>query len=1115
MGIPAYFRWISERYPKIMVDCVEFVDYDEDTGTERRIDASKANPNGLEFDNLYLDMNGIIHPCTHPEDGPAPTTEQEMFDAVCAYVDRVFSIVRPRRLLYMAIDGVAPRAKINQQRSRRFRSAREAEEQREEKKKLRSEWRDMGLQVAPEDPDAPPPFDSNVITPGTPFMSRLAIALRSFVAERLANDSAWRGLRVLFSDASMPGEGEHKIAEFIRVERAQPGYDPVLRHVMYGLDADLIMLALSTHEVCFSILREEVFQKRGEQRNGRGVGPGGSAANPRGSHSSYDQSGREVAQIDSTLDPKFRSVMQADGLQLRKEIGNRKPFHFLHVNVLREYLDAEYRDDIEREIADAPGTEVLFNLERVIDDFVFLCFFVGNDFLPHLPTLDIREGAVDYLIELYKTQLPQIGYLTSDGGEVDFARVRKMLLPIGLKEDEIFKERARREVQKKQRRERDEQDRARERKDVEELVGPARPNARPAPAAKDRRGRRIGTTLAPEGEPMVALGIKNKTPRYGSGENNARAEAAVRAVLARPDKPRNKDGSSPALKRKKPDSEEIKPSKKSKTLPSNAEGGASADLSGGAGGSASDANDGGDEAKAPAITGSGEVKTVAEFKDALHQRMREKNVIKQPSDDVKLGEDGWKARYYENKFHWKEDDVAPKQDLLRTYFEGLYWVMKYYYSGCISWGWYYPYHYAPFASDLVECDIVTEDIHLDMGVPFKPFTQLQAVMPASSGKLVLPKCYSDLMTNPMSPILDYYPEDFELDLNGKRFAWQGVALLPFIDEKRLNSAIAGLDSQLTDEERKRNSFGECHIVTARDSDLGRLAGELTTGTQTVVPGEVAAGLFFGTVSSALSGSTESVVFSEFHLPPFKPHSSALLPDAVAPAPQLHDGHRTHFRHGGWKLARFGSLGRAARELSDARLQRAGGGPRRGRGRGRGGHNGPRNARPHAGGAGAYSAAPPTAQHAWMQRSRHAQPHGGGGGYGGGNRSRYAPPAAQAPHRAPQQPQWVQPGGYYQGGAYAQRAQQQPYQRRGGGRQHHQYGGNEPSFAQNGAYQPQWAQGAYQPYHPAPPYGQQQPYQPAQQQQAPLGGGLAGPTASLLRRGGRGGRGRGRGGGGAH
>ena len=109
MGVPKFYRWLSERYPLI----------------NQLISSTTMLP---EIDNFYLDMNGIIHACTHPNDSnlSIKLSLRDMILAIFRYIDRcVTTIVKPKKLLYLAIDGVAPRAKLNQQRSRRFRAGEE------------------------------------------------------------------------------------------------------------------------------------------------------------------------------------------------------------------------------------------------------------------------------------------------------------------------------------------------------------------------------------------------------------------------------------------------------------------------------------------------------------------------------------------------------------------------------------------------------------------------------------------------------------------------------------------------------------------------------------------------------------------------------------------------------------------------------------------------------------------------------------------------------------------------------------------------------------------------------------------------------------------------------
>lgn len=310
-------------------------------------------------------MNGIIHPCTHPEDRPAPRNEDEMMVAIFECIDRIFNIVRPRKVLYMAIDGVAPRAKMNQQRSRRFRASKETVEKVNEIKRIRAELLIRGAEL-PAEKAKEEHFDSNCITPGTPFMARLSECLHYYIHERLNNDPGWQGVKVILSDANVPGEGEHKIMDYIRKQRAQPDHDPNTQHCLCGADADLIMLGLATHEPNFTIIREEFKPNKPRPCNICGqIG-----------HEMKDCIGGVAAAEDES-----------------QKISAETDFIFVRLNVLKEYLERELQ---------MPNLPFKYDFERAIDDWVFMCFFVGNDFLPHLPSLEIREGAIDRLVRLYK-----------------------------------------------------------------------------------------------------------------------------------------------------------------------------------------------------------------------------------------------------------------------------------------------------------------------------------------------------------------------------------------------------------------------------------------------------------------------------------------------------------------------------------------------------------------------------------------------------------------------------------------------------------------------------------------------------------------------------------------
>lgn len=621
-----------------------------------------------------------------------------MMVAIFECIDRLVAIVRPRKLLYMAIDGVAPRAKMNQQRSRRYRSSKEVAEKVAEIKRIRETLAARGC-VLPPEKEKGEHFDSNCITPGTPFMERLSTCLNYYIHDRINNNPAWRNVKVILSDANVPGEGEHKIMDYIRKQRAAPDYDPNLQHVLCGADADLIMLGLATHEPNFTIIREEFLPNK-----------------PR------------PCEICSGLGHEMsacQGIKTVDG-QKGPDVPVAKAVEFIFVRlcVLKEYL--------EREL-EMPNLPFEYNFERVLDDWVFMCFFVGNDFLPHLPSLEIRENAIDRLINLYKSAVYKTKTFLTDSGDVNLAAVQYIMTNLGYVEDQIFRTRQHKEQQFKMR---DKLKKKQQRQQQPNFSAMHESQFAPTP---------LGRGVAP----TALQDIRQEAAKFRMQGNN-------------------EDGGNDSRRGRKRPHDSVAP-------------------------------------------GEGEADDDEEEEHC--------------NDEVRLWEAGFKDRYYESKFDVLPENLDFRHRVAKQYVEGLCWVLKYYYQGCVSWNWYFPYHYAPFASDFIDLGGMKIDWSTDTK-PFNPLEQLMSVFPTASSSHV-PEPWAELMKDPMSPIIDFYPEDFKIDLNGKKFAWQGVALLPFVDEVRLYKALDPMRDKLTDAERKRNSLGGNRLSVGPDCDgfetLSRIA----------------------------------------------------------------------------------------------------------------------------------------------------------------------------------------------------------------------------------------------------------------------------------------------------
>ena len=303
MGIPSYFSHIVKNHSEII----------------KRLDKLKS------INNIYLDSNSIIYDTlriiSKEYTGNDDKFEDLLIQGVIDKLDEYLHFIKPTGVVFIAFDGVAPVAKLEQQRTRRYKSY------------LLNDIRSKL------DPTTDKVWDKTAITPGTNFMKKLG---EGITGHYINKEKSYGANQIIVSTSQEPGEGEHKIFQYIR---DRPKYHEKTNTLVYGLDADLIMLCLNHLPISKHIYL-------------------------------YRETPEFIKSINSDLEPNEA--------------------YFLDIPELANVI-----------LQDMNGYGKIDSKEKYnrLYDYIFLCFFLGNDFLPHFPSVNIRTGGINILTAAYRNTI--------------------------------------------------------------------------------------------------------------------------------------------------------------------------------------------------------------------------------------------------------------------------------------------------------------------------------------------------------------------------------------------------------------------------------------------------------------------------------------------------------------------------------------------------------------------------------------------------------------------------------------------------------------------------------------------------------------------------------------
>ena len=337
MGIPSYFSYIVKNHPSVI---------------------KKLQNNTIQINNLYLDCNSIIYDAVHNIDFTklVESDVTSIIKSVCVKIDEYIRLLKPDKTVFIAFDGVAPVAKLEQQRERRYKSV----------------YQNMISKSIYKDKFTDP-WNTTAITPGTKFMSQLNNSIKKYYN----NPNNYNVDNIVLSTSDNCGEGEHKLFQYIR---EQPEKHNNQSTVIYGLDADLIMLSINHLPISNNIYL-------------------------------FRETPHFIKTINRDLEPNATYLL--DIPELAKTIT-------LNMNNNIELTTKQQKNRVY--------------------DYIFICFFLGNDFMPHFPSINIRTGGVDKMIDAYKATIGNSNENLTDGKKIYWKNVRQLVQYLSQLEHDNFKQ---------------------------------------------------------------------------------------------------------------------------------------------------------------------------------------------------------------------------------------------------------------------------------------------------------------------------------------------------------------------------------------------------------------------------------------------------------------------------------------------------------------------------------------------------------------------------------------------------------------------------------------------------------------------------------------------------